>query len=65
VVVGRISEKMELDDEVLQMLVAARLVPESHAIVVSRDASGVTVKTDTGEHVVPVAVAALMYVRTS
>ena len=27
------------------------------------DAEGVTVKTDTGEHVVPIAVASLMYVR--
>jgi DtxR family Mn-dependent transcriptional regulator len=63
VVVGRISEKMELDDEALQMLVTARLVPECEAIVVTRDLSGVTVKTDTGEHVVPISVASLMYVR--
>lgn len=64
VVVGRISEKMELDDDALQMLVGAHLVPGSEAIVVTRDASGVTVKTDTGEHLVPAAVAGLMYVRT-
>jgi DtxR family Mn-dependent transcriptional regulator len=63
VVVGRISEKMELDDEALRLLAGARLVPERAAIVVSRDAEGVTVKTDTGEHVVPIAVASLMYVR--
>jgi DtxR family transcriptional regulator, Mn-dependent transcriptional regulator len=63
VVVGRISEKMELDDEALRLLAGARLVPECAAIVVSRDAEGVTVKTDTGEHVVPIAVASLMYVR--
>lgn len=65
VVVGRISEKMELDDAALQMLVATGLVPESAAVIVARDASGVTVKTHTGEHLVPSAVAALMYVRTS
>jgi DtxR family Mn-dependent transcriptional regulator len=63
VVVGRISEKMELDDAALRMLVGARLVPQCEAVVVGRDASGVTVKTETGEHVVPLAVASLMYVR--
>jgi DtxR family Mn-dependent transcriptional regulator len=63
VVVGRISEKMELDDAALQMLVTARLVPECEAIVVTRDQSGVSVKTETGEHVVPISVASLMYVR--
>jgi DtxR family Mn-dependent transcriptional regulator len=62
VVVGRISEKMELDDAALQMLVTARLVPECEAIVVTRDQSGVSVKTETGEHVVPISVASLMYV---
>jgi DtxR family Mn-dependent transcriptional regulator len=63
VVVRRISEKMELDDDALQLLVAARLVPESAAIVVAHDSAGVTVKTETGEHHVPVTVANLMYVR--
>jgi DtxR family Mn-dependent transcriptional regulator len=63
VVVRRISEKMELDDDALQLLVAARLVPESAAIVVAHDSAGVTVKTETGEHHVPATVANLMYVR--
>jgi DtxR family Mn-dependent transcriptional regulator len=65
VVVSRISEKMELDDAALRLLAQAHLVPESAAIVVGRDASGVAVKTDSGEHVVPLAVAQLMYVRSN
>jgi DtxR family transcriptional regulator, Mn-dependent transcriptional regulator len=63
VVVSRISEKMELDDEALRLLANAHLVPESSAVVVGRYPSGVTVKTDSGEHLVPLAVAQLMYVR--
>ena len=62
VVVSRISEKMELDDEALRLLANAHLVPEASAVVVGRDPSGVTVKTDSGEHLVPLAVAQLMYV---
>jgi DtxR family Mn-dependent transcriptional regulator len=65
VVVSRISEKMELDDAALRLLAEARLVPESSAIVVGRDASGVAVKTGSGEHVVPLPVAQLMYVRAN
>jgi DtxR family Mn-dependent transcriptional regulator len=65
VVVSRISEKMELDDEALRLLANAHLVPESSAVVVGKDASGVSVKTESGEHLVPLAVAQLMYVRSN
>jgi hypothetical protein len=65
VVVSRISEKMELDDAALRLLADARLVPESSAVVVGKDATGVSVKTENGEHIVPLAVAQLMYVRAN
>src|SRR5664279_693136 len=43
--VVRISEKIELDDDALNLLAEAQLIPGQRAIVVSRSPSGVTVKT--------------------
>jgi DtxR family Mn-dependent transcriptional regulator len=61
VVVARISERLELDDDALAFIAAARLIPGSEALVVGRDAAGnVEVATGAGDHVVPVAVARLM-----
>jgi len=62
VTVARISEKLELSDDGLQLVAAARLVPGSTATVVDRDADGVRVKTGTGEHIVPNNVAEQLYV---
>jgi DtxR family Mn-dependent transcriptional regulator len=64
-VVSRISEKMELDDEALRLLASLRLVPGSHGIVVRHGDDGTVVKTDTGEHTLPPRIAALMYVRAA
>jgi len=63
VVVSRISERLELDDDALTLIAGARLIPGSRATVVGRDAGGnVRVATEVGEQVVPVAVARMMEV---
>jgi DtxR family Mn-dependent transcriptional regulator len=63
VVVSRISERLELDDDALQLIASAHLTPGSPATIVSRDSLGnVTLATGAGTHVVPVAVARLMEV---
>ena len=61
VVVARISERLELDDDALTLIAAARLIPGSAATILGRDALGnVALATESGEHVVPVAVARMM-----
>jgi DtxR family Mn-dependent transcriptional regulator len=61
VVVSRISERLELDDDALTLIANARLIPGSPAAVVGRDALGnVRLTTASGDHVVPVAVARMM-----
>jgi DtxR family Mn-dependent transcriptional regulator len=63
VVVARISERLELDDDALSFIAGARLIPGSEAVVVGRDAAGnVEVATGAGEHVVPVGIARMMEV---
>ena len=64
VTIVRISEKLELDDDALRMLAGAELIPGAGALVVGRDATGVTLKTDTGEHLVPQSLARLMWIVT-
>src|SRR5664279_2272467 len=51
--VVRISEKIELDDDALNLLAEALLIPGQRAIVTGRGPNGVTVKTPSGEHEVP------------
>jgi len=46
----------------LILIAAARLMPGCDATVVGVGAEGVTVKTDSGEHRVPVPVAESLYV---
>jgi DtxR family Mn-dependent transcriptional regulator len=61
VVVSRISERLEMDDDALTLIAEARLIPGSEAMVVGRDALGnVSVKTEAGDQVVPAAVARMM-----
>ena len=62
VTVARISEKLELDDAALTLLVEAALIPGEHAVVMSVTPTGVTLSTGSGEHTVPDAVARLMWV---
>jgi DtxR family Mn-dependent transcriptional regulator len=60
--VARISEKLELDDDALNLLADAALIPGEHAEVVAVAADGITVSTASGEHTVPDPVARLMWV---
>ncbi len=61
-VVARISEKVELDDDATRMLARAALIPGQEASLRNITAKGVTVDSDSGEHLVPMATAQLMWV---
>jgi DtxR family transcriptional regulator, Mn-dependent transcriptional regulator len=61
VTVSRISEKIELDDEALVLLVGASLIPGSEAVVVGPADAGVVVKSASGEHTIPTRLADLMF----
>lgn len=61
VVIARVSEKLELDDDVLRLLAGAALVPGMPARLLRHDSDSVVMKTDRGEHRVPLAVARLVY----
>jgi DtxR family Mn-dependent transcriptional regulator len=62
VVVRRISEKVEIDDDAIAFLAGAELIPGSNAVVVSTSPEGVKVKSATGEQTVPRKLASLIYV---
>jgi DtxR family transcriptional regulator, iron-dependent repressor len=62
VTVARISEKLELSDDGLKLIANARLMPGCSATVVEHTGDGIKVKTTSGEHVVPTAVAEQLYV---
>jgi hypothetical protein len=51
--VTRISEKLEQNDEAVRFIAQAALVPGSEATIIDRDATGVRIKSETGEHLVP------------
>jgi len=61
VVVRRISEKAEIDDDAIAFLAGAELIPGSNAVVVGTSADGVQVKSATGEQTVPKKLASLIY----
>jgi len=61
-VVARISAKVELDDDATRMLARAALIPGQEASLRNITAKGVTVESDSGEHLVPMATAQLMWV---
>ena len=60
--VVRIGERIEVDDDALRLLADAALIPGHRAEVLDVSPEGVRVRTDSGEHVVPTAIAALTYV---
>ena len=62
VTVVRVSERLEMNDEGLRVVVDARLVPQSEATVIEHRDGGVLVKTVSGEHLVPARVADQLYV---
>ncbi|MFM7616606.1 MAG: metal-dependent transcriptional regulator [Actinomycetes bacterium] len=61
--VVRIGERIEVDDAALTLLASAALVPGSQVEVIGSTPDAVRVRTDSGEHEVPTAIAALTYVR--
>jgi DtxR family Mn-dependent transcriptional regulator len=61
VVVRRISEKAEIDDDAIAFLAGAELIPGSNAVVVGSGPDGVQVKSATGEQTVPQKLAQLIY----
>jgi DtxR family Mn-dependent transcriptional regulator len=61
VVVRRISEKAEIDDDAIAFLAAAELIPGSNAVVVGSSVEGVQVKSATGERTVPQKLAQLIF----
>src|SRR5215467_4979965 len=50
VVVRRVSERLEMSDDALELIARAQLVPGADATVVGREGNDVKVKTATGEH---------------
>ena len=62
VLVQRISEKVEIDDDAIAFLAQAQLIPGLDAIVVGPEDGGVRVKSDSGDQLVPRDLAQLVYV---
>jgi len=62
VLVQRISEKVEIDDDAIAFLAQAQLIPGHDAIVVGPEDGGVRVKSDSGDQLVPRDLAQLVYV---
>ena len=61
VIVRRISEKVEIDDDAIAFLAGAALIPGSDAVVVSTSTEGVQVTSAAGEQTVPRKLAQLVY----
>ncbi|HEX9505589.1 MAG TPA: metal-dependent transcriptional regulator [Acidimicrobiia bacterium] len=62
VVVRRISEKLEIDDDAIAFLAGAELIPGSNAVVVASSAEGVRLTSKAGDQDVPKKLAQLVYV---
>jgi DtxR family Mn-dependent transcriptional regulator len=62
VIVRRVSERLETDDDGLRLISAARLLPGCEATVIDTREGTVTVKTETGEHQIPRKVADHLHV---
>jgi len=61
VIVRRISEKVEIDDDAIAFLAGAELIPGSNAVVVGINTEGVQVTSAAGEQTVPRKLAQLIY----
>jgi DtxR family Mn-dependent transcriptional regulator len=62
IVVQRVNERLETDDDGISLLASARMTPGHEATVVEIGADGVIVETETGRHTVPSRVADNLYV---
>ena len=62
ITIRRVSERLETNDEGLQLISTAHLLPGAEATVIDTSERGVTVKTETGEHLVPRSVADHLHV---
>jgi DtxR family Mn-dependent transcriptional regulator len=62
VVVRRVNERLEIDDEGIQLLAAAAMTPGCEATVVHNVDGSVTLETETGQHTIPRRVAENLYV---
>lgn len=64
ITVRRVSERLETDDDGLRLISTAHLLPGSEATIIDKRDGVVTVKTETGEHVVPKSVSDHLHVST-
>jgi DtxR family Mn-dependent transcriptional regulator len=62
VTVQRVNERLEIDDEGINLLATARMMPGCEAKVVEVGDATVTVETETGRHELPARVADNLYV---
>lgn len=62
VLVQRISEKVEIDDDAIAFLARAQLIPGRDATVVGSENGGIRVQSDAGDQLVPRDLAQLVYV---
>ncbi|MGB2757424.1 MAG: metal-dependent transcriptional regulator [Acidimicrobiia bacterium] len=63
VVITRLSERVEVDDDALRFVARAGLIPGDRATVVGLTSAGVQVTTASGAHEVPHALGALVFVQ--
>jgi DtxR family transcriptional regulator, iron-dependent repressor len=61
VIVRRISEKIEIDEDAIAFLAGAELIPGSNVVVISTNPEGVQVTSAAGEQTVPRKLAQLIY----
>jgi DtxR family Mn-dependent transcriptional regulator len=61
VIVRRISEKVEIDDDAIAFLAGAELIPGSNATLIGSSSEGVQVSSAAGEQTVPRKLAQLIY----
>jgi DtxR family transcriptional regulator, Mn-dependent transcriptional regulator len=62
VVVRRVNERLEIDDDGIRQLAAARMMPGCEATVVENIDGTVTIDTETGQHTLPRRVAENLFV---
>ena len=65
VVVRRVNERLEIDDDGIRLLAAARMMPGCAATVIENVDGSVTLDTETGQHTLPRRVAENLYVSVS